>query len=36
MNMTVIAVTAIICLTLIALCWMSRNDNKGGGNNGNP
>lgn len=31
MNTTVIAVTAIICLTLIALCWMGRNDKKGDG-----
>lgn len=35
MNDAVI-ITAMICLTLIALCWISRDNNKkGGADNGN-
>lgn len=30
-----VMITAIICLTLIAICWMSRHDKKGGRNNDN-
>jgi hypothetical protein len=26
-----VIITAIICLTLVLICWMSRNDNKKGG-----
>lgn len=29
-----VIITAIICLTLVAICWLgSRNDKKGGGKN---
>lgn len=29
-----VIITAIICLTLVAICWISRDNKKGGDKNG--
>lgn len=33
---TAVTITAIICMTLLLICLINKNDKKGGDNNGNP